>query len=40
MWLFILIGLETVFLPGEEGAGNQFGGINFDPTSRGGQDLQ
>lgn len=39
MWLFILIGLETIFPPGE-GAGNQFDGINFDPTSREGQDLQ
>lgn len=29
MWLFILIGLETIFPPGE-GAGNQFDGINFD----------
>lgn len=39
MWLFILIRLETIFPPGE-GAGNQFGGINFGPTSREGQDLQ
>lgn len=39
VWLFVFIRLETTSSHGE-GPGNPFGGMDFSPTSRWGQDLQ